>query len=502
MNKKVVKTKATDGSLVEYVVSDSPPSGAMKYIYFAPDKSYVVAFFKTPQDANAKSRLENITGKYRNDIFGQIGGDYWKDLFCWPDRIVEHEGKTGITVPTYAKQFFFELDPALKGKEKEGKWFASAKLMKQLAPVERGDWLSYLKICLKLSRAVKRMHSAGLAHSDLSYKNVLIDPHGGSACIIDVDGLVVPGKFPPDVLGTPDFIAPEVLCSVNAAQKNQRILPSRTTDLHALAVLIYMYLLHRHPLRGGRYFGDDVDDEESMMMGSHSLFIENPLDKSNRNMKREYGDQFNKSLPWVDLDNFSAGKVCGPFLSELFGRAFIDGLKNPMARPIANVWEMAIVKTTDRLQPCSNPNCEQKWYVFDGSREPKCPFCGTAYKGLLPMLNFYSSRPGSTGAANYQPENYQLMVFNGQSLYNWHVNKNIFPNERLAESDKKRVGYFILHQGKWLLVNETLRSLYEISSGGKTLIPPGAHIVLEDNKQILLSTEDGGRLVLIQMAGK
>ncbi|MDQ9815927.1 lipopolysaccharide kinase InaA family protein, partial [Acinetobacter pittii] len=66
-------------------------------------------------------------------------------------------------------------------------------------------------MCLKIARAVRRMHAAGLAHSDLSYKNVLVDPSTGSACVIDCDGLVVPGKYPPDVVGTPDFIAPEVL---------------------------------------------------------------------------------------------------------------------------------------------------------------------------------------------------------------------------------------------------------------------------------------------------
>jgi serine/threonine protein kinase len=60
---------------------------------------------------------------------------------------------------------------------------------------------------------LRRLHAAGLAHSDLSYKNVLVDPAGGNACIIDIDGLVVPGKFPPDVVGTPDFIAPEVIAS-------------------------------------------------------------------------------------------------------------------------------------------------------------------------------------------------------------------------------------------------------------------------------------------------
>ncbi len=57
------------------------------------------------------------------------------------------------------------------------------------------------------------MHAAGLAHSDLSYKNVLVDPVKGNASIIDLDGLVVPGRYPPDVVGTPDFIAPEVVMS-------------------------------------------------------------------------------------------------------------------------------------------------------------------------------------------------------------------------------------------------------------------------------------------------
>lgn len=54
-------------------------------------------------------------------------------------------------------------------------------------------------------------------HSDLSYKNILIDPVMGRACVIDVDGLVVPGKYPPDVVGTPDFIAPEVEAKASPA---------------------------------------------------------------------------------------------------------------------------------------------------------------------------------------------------------------------------------------------------------------------------------------------
>ena len=83
----------------------------------------------------------------------------------------------------------------------------------------------------------------GLAHSDLSYNNILIDPVTKSANIIDLDGLVVPGMFPPEVIGTADFIAPEVLSTKHLDIKDpKRALPNQKTDLHALAVLIYMYL--------------------------------------------------------------------------------------------------------------------------------------------------------------------------------------------------------------------------------------------------------------------
>ena len=392
MANNIRKAKAKDGATYDFVIKPDPPSGAMKYVYSSPNKDYVIAFYRYRPDARAMARLESITEKYRHDIFDQIDGDYWKQLFCWPEKLVEWEGKLGIVVPTVAQDFFFKKDPKRIGLEKEGKWFASARLLRTVAEEERGNFLNFLKISLKLSQAVRRMHASGLALSDLSYKSVLIDPSEGNACFFNIiDELIVPGENPPGILGTPDFIAPEVL-TTQSLPEGKRVLPSRTTDLHALAVLIYMYLLHRHPLRGGRYFGPDVDNEETLLMGSQPLYIEDPTDRSNRNMKREYGqDNYSKYLPWVDLDNFSAAKITGPFLASLFERAFIDGLKNPMRRPLADEWERAIIKTMDCLQPCSNLSCPGKWYVFDGSKHPRCPFCGMEYKGLLPKPEFYSS---------------------------------------------------------------------------------------------------------------
>ncbi|MBP3731583.1 MAG: hypothetical protein J6I40_08965 [Mailhella sp.] len=489
---KTIHLTATDGTPVEFV-DEVIGSGAMKEVYFSPDKSYVVAFFIKPQDSNSKERLQNITGVYRTRIFEQEGGDYWKNLFCWPTMMVEwkEKGKIGIVCPTYQKHFYFGSGK-FKGKEKEGKWFASAKLRNRfLEPEQKGTWLSHFHMCLQIARAVRRMHAAGLAHSDLSYKNVLVDPQTGRASIIDIDGLVVPGKFPPDVVGTPDFIAPEVLATRSLKLGDPgKCLPGIKTDRHALAVLIYMYLLYRHPLRGGKVHDvNDPQKDEELSMGSRALFIEHPADKSNR----PRFDQLSPAeLPQGDVSKLPY-TICGPYLKELFNRAFIDGLHDPAKRPTAAEWEDAIIRTTDLMQPCQNPKCPAKWFVFDNSRRPRCPFCGTEFHGQLPVLNlYYSPKKGV-----FKPENYRLMVYDKQSLYKWHANRFVVPNERISADDKKPVGDFHFLRGRWVLINRRLDNLYDKDADKK--IEKGDYVELTDGRKILLDTADGGRLIVVQL---
>ena len=494
---KVIKCKTIDGQDIEFLEAIIG-SGAMKDVHFSPDKSYVVAFYREKQDQQAKERLVMIAGKFRESIFNQVGGEYWKNLFCWPSAVIEHEGKLGIVAPVYQGHFFFQHGSknsdclGIKGKEKEGKWFASANNRNRyLDSRELGDWLSHLKVCLLISRAVKRLHAAGLAHSDLSYKNVLVDPTKGNACVIDVDGLVVPGKYPPDVVGTPDFIAPEVVMTNHLAKDDpKRKLPNISTDRHALSVLLYMYLLYRHPLRGGKVH--DMTDEirdESLTMGGNALFVEHPSDNSNR---IKLSQTKPSQLPWHDTVKIPY-KITGPYLSNLFLQAFTGGLHDPSLRPTADDWESALVKTMDLIQPCHNPKCDQKWYIFDNSTSPKCPFCDTPYKGKLPVLNLYSSRK----EGKYLPDNHRLMVWTEQSLFMWHVNRLIAPNERLQEDQKKRVGYFVLHKGSWWLVNEHLPDLTDVTT--KKNVPIGSKVELKDGLQLLLSKAEGGRLVVVQM---
>lgn len=504
MQTVTVKSILDNTKSYQYIDNGEPMKGGVKDVYFSPDRKYVVAFYRKKLDFNQKERVNKIAKSYKEGIFDKPGGEYWKNLYCWPYDIVEQNGLTGIIVPCYDNKFFFKKGYAntdiLKGKEKEGKWFASAKFRSmnsktKLDDSELGNWLNYFQVGVNIARGVKRLHSAGLAHSDLSYKNVLIDPVTGSANIIDIDGLVVPGLFNPEVIGTADFIAPEVLATKHLPITDpNRKLPSRTTDLHALAVLIYMYLLYRHPLRGGRYFGQiDEVEEENLMMGSKALFVEHPTENSNRNFKREYGDNFEKFKPWTDLSK-TPYTITGPYLKELFEQAFIKGLHNPIERPTADTWEQALIKTNDLKLQCSNSKCEQKWFIYNNSKDTRCPFCGTKYNYSIPVLDFYYQFKPNV----WKPENQRLVIYHNSTLHTWHTNKNIIRNETLKDSDKIRMGYFSFHNNKWLFINEGLNTLKDKTEDKN--IPKGSTIELTNGKQILFSTEDGGRVAVISIA--
>ncbi|MFC2740306.1 MAG: lipopolysaccharide kinase InaA family protein, partial [Selenomonas sp.] len=206
---RLTEAVLADGRKIPYVITENPPQGGMKYTYFAPDKSYVVQFFLDPDDIDEAlvDRLTAIIGRYNPTLAETKGGargntveaaTYFADLFCWPTAIVT-KPEFGIVCPAYPKNFFFGRDASrqldLAGKDKKGSWFTS-RVRKYLEKAELGNFQTMLRLSIALARAVRRMHQAGLAHSDLSCNNVLVDPKSGSCVVIDIDSLVVPGLYP------------------------------------------------------------------------------------------------------------------------------------------------------------------------------------------------------------------------------------------------------------------------------------------------------------------
>lgn len=469
------KATLEGGHVLEYL-PEVIGEGGMKTVHFTADRSSVVCFFKDKSasgDPERRRRLQAIVGKY-NPTTDPKTGPYWQGLFCWPTGIVT-KPELGIVAPAYPNNFFFGSGP-FRGKEKQATWFTSQKLRRMLPEAEKGDWLRYLQICIRLARAVRRMHAAGLAHSDLSNRNVLVDPTTGGAVVIDIDSLVVPQLFPPDVLGTPGYIAPEVLATQELDLDDpKRVLPSRQTDQHALSVLIYEYLLGRHPLRGPKVNSTaSAEEDEYLSMGSKALWVEDPKDRTNR-----------PRGVWVPHD------ALGPYLARLFDEAFVSGLHDPVHRPGADQWERALVRTADLLVPCRNDRCEKRWFVFAGNTRPRCPFCGTPMRGTMPVLNFYRERrPGQ-----FVSEGHRLVAWEDQYLFRWHVYDNASAGE---SADRAPLGYFAHHGGRWLLVNQGSESMTVEGSGP---VHAGGYAELREGVRIRLSKNPHGRLAVVQMVG-
>ena len=463
-----------NGQTIQYLETADPVEGGMKTVYFTPDKCFAIAFFKDSKasdDPNRLRRLEAVLGKYNPTK--QENGKYWETLFCWPTAIVIKPW-LGVVVPHYSTlpgNYFFASGPN-KGREKKGRWFTSEKHRNKMlakAPGELGDWKNYLSICILIARAVRRLNVAGLAHSDLSDNNILIDPTSGRCVVIDIDSLVVEDLFPPDVIGTKGFIAPEVLRTQNLPLKDpNRKHPNVRTDLHALPVLLYQYLLFRHPLNGPKiYPGVDGCEQELLEMGSKALFIEHPNDHSNR------------------PDNL-VGIVddLGPKIKELFEKAFVRGLENPFDRPSAFLWEKVLMKAWDCLHPCKNTKCWHKWFIIHGPGAKQCPNCQSKLSAPVPVLKLLKQ------TKNGLVDDGLLVVFDGKELFGYHA----FDNRLAGESaDRTPLGHFKFNKGKWYLVNDNMVSL--ISPNGTPVTPrKNLGIELQSGIKFTLANEPNGRV--------
>lgn len=208
------------------------------------------------------------------------------------------------------------------------------------------------------------LHSEGLCYRDISFGNVFFDPATGAVLVCDNDNVGVDGETGLGILGTPRFMAPEVVRGDAE--------PSSATDLFSLAVLLfYMFVMH-HPLEGAREQKVAALDLEAMhpLYGTDPVFVFDPGDTSNRPVA---GEQQNALDFW---------QLYPAFLRDLFTRAFTDGLRDPGRRVREGEWRQAMTALRDAIVYCGSCGAEN---FADTSAagapvpvRPKCWSCGRA----------------------------------------------------------------------------------------------------------------------------
>lgn len=179
------------------------------------------------------------------------------------------------------------------------------------------------------------LHAEGLCYRDISLGNVFFDPRRGDVLICDNDNCAVEGE-PTGILGTPDFMAPEVV--------RGEALPSTNTDLFSLAVLLFMMLMNHHPLSGRRELAIRCLDlpAKTKLFGTDPLFIFDPSDDSNR---PDPVEQANALTFW---------EMYPAFVRALFVQAFTNGIVDSShGRVRESTWRESMLRLRDLVMYCS-----------------------------------------------------------------------------------------------------------------------------------------------------
>ena len=192
-----------------------------------------VYLVRTPQGPRALKwyypQLADV--RQRRILEGLIDRGWDDDRFLWPQAIV--------TDPRSGQGFGYLMDvrpdrfqdlPALFRRDKT----VSATTMRTLVTA-----------ALNTVEAYRTLHSKGIAYRDINWGNIFFAPQTGEVLVCDNDNAVVEGEVAA-VAGTMDFMAPELVRGDRGAR------PSIQTDLHSLAVLLFLLLMNHHPFEGAQ----------------------------------------------------------------------------------------------------------------------------------------------------------------------------------------------------------------------------------------------------------
>lgn len=314
---------------------------------------------------------------------------------------------------------------------------------------------------LQLADSFLELHAMGLCYRDISFGNVFFDPNNGEVLIADNDNVTVDGVGEAGVLGTPRFMAPEIV--------RGEAVPSMKTDLFSLAVLLFYMLMVHHPLEGKRELEIKCLDLPAMnkLYGTDPVFIFDPNDDSNR------------PVPGVHDNAIIFWPLYPQFIRDLFIESFTDGLRDPVnGRVRESEWRAAMVRLRDSIYYC--PDCGmENFYDIDALRasggDPGlCWSCQNALK-LPPRIRI---------------DDDVVMLNHDAQLYPHHVD-----DDRLYDFSKPvaEIAQHPTNPAIWGLRNQSDEKWVITTDGGQTFsdVPPGRSVTLSVGTRINFGKKEG-----------
>ncbi|MDD4390969.1 MAG: serine/threonine-protein kinase [Eubacteriales bacterium] len=215
-------------------------------------------------------------------------------------------------------------------------------------------------ISMELADAFRQLHLEGYCYRDISDGNFMFNPRNGEILICDNDNVGIEGISKSQVLGTMEYMAPELI--VNSAKHN----PSTLTDLHSLAVLLFSFWIWHHPMHGEQYENIRILDipAKKKLYGTSPVFI---FDSQN------YSNKLPSDNDYADINKMWGN--CPQPIKDLFSRAFTDGLKNPNKRVTEREWYNTFCDLSENLISC--PKCRAKSFWYKSIDKVNCWNCGS-----------------------------------------------------------------------------------------------------------------------------
>lgn len=264
-------------------------------------------YFAHTATAEQRVILEKLVGNDQND-----------PRFLWPQAIVvlsRMPGQFGYLMPL--RPSHFASLPDLFRRQ-----------------VSDATFRSLTSACIHLVEAFRSLHARGMAYRDINWGNVFFDPVNGDILVCDNDNAIFEGHST-GVGGTMEFMAPELV--------RDEGVPRTQTDLHSLAVLLFLMLVNHHPLQGAREHKIHCMDASAKadLYGAHPVFVFDPNDDSNRPV---HGVQDTADALW---------KLLPTAARDLFVKAFTDGLHDPdNGRVRETQWRDVLSRMRDQIVVC------------------------------------------------------------------------------------------------------------------------------------------------------
>lgn len=264
--------------------------------------------------------------------------------FLWPLAVVGQPGVPGFGYLMHLRdKRFHEVQHLMLGK-------VSAK--------RRSLAMSMVQI----ANSFLNLHTKGMFYGDVNFGNFFFDPSNGDLMICDNDNVQIEGVGEATVLGFGEFRAPEIV--------RGQATPSKYTDQHSLAVLLFYMFLFHHPFEGKLLdeIPGFIPDKDVQIYGKPAAFIFHPTDRSNALADPGI------SARWAMLPTF---------IRRRFLEAFVDKINTPYGRVVETIWQKELLKLHDSIVPC--PACKRESYYDKEALKPGTGNMGACWKCKQPI---------------------------------------------------------------------------------------------------------------------